>query len=121
MKFDVEKFKAAARGMNESELQEMQYREENREWLIMSEKIALKLRYYIDIENISQSELAARMKVTPAQITKILSGRENLGLKTIAKIEKAIGKRLIDISLDVLENESELKESNSTPSIQKHL
>ena len=37
--------------------------------------------------NISKQEFAKMLDVTPAQVTKLLSGKENLGLKTISKIE----------------------------------
>ena len=40
------------------------------------------------------------MGVTPAQVTKILSGKENLGLKTISKIENAIGHSLIEVTME---------------------
>ena len=102
MKFNVEKLKQMSRPMTESEKKELEFRRNNREWLAISERIALKLRYILRTENISQNELAARMEVTPAQITKILSGKENLGLRTICKIEKAIGKSLIEVPTDRL-------------------
>ena len=45
----------------------------------------------------SQSELAVKMNVSPSQVAKILSGKENLGLKTIDKIESALGVSLISV------------------------
>lgn len=39
---------------------------------------------------ISKSELAKRMGVSPAQITKIIKGNQNMTLKTIAKLEYAL-------------------------------
>ena len=45
------------------------------------------------------------MAVSPSQITKILSGKENLSLQTITKVEKAIGRsiiRIIDSQDDIL-------------------
>ncbi|MBR4405495.1 MAG: helix-turn-helix transcriptional regulator [Bacteroidaceae bacterium] len=83
--------------MTEEEKKDIDFRMENREWLAISERLALKLRRILRTEGISQNEFAARMEVTPAQVTKILSGKENLGLKTISKIEKAIGQTLIEV------------------------
>lgn len=100
MKFNVDKLKQLSRPLSEKEKYEAEYRDANREWLAISEKLALKLRYILRTKGISQRELASRMGVTSAQVTKILSGKENLGLKTICKIEKAIGTNLIDISLE---------------------
>ena len=97
MKFNVEKLKQMSRPMTEEEKKDIDFRRENREWLAISERLALKLRRILRTEGISQNELAARMEVTPAQVTKILSGKENLGLKTISKIEKAIGQNLIEV------------------------
>jgi DNA-binding MarR family transcriptional regulator len=110
MRFDAAKLRTKARKLNEKEQEEMRFREENREWLAMSEKIALKLRYYLNQEDITQAELAKRMNVTPAQITKILSGKENLGLKTISKIEQAIGKSIIDIKFDDIDKNLGIEE-----------
>lgn len=97
MKFDVNKLKQIARPLTDEERREMAWREENREWLAISEKIALRLRCILRTEGISQLELAARLCVTPAQVSKILSGRENLGIKTISRLEKAVGQSLIDV------------------------
>ena len=98
MNFNVKKLKQMSRPMTEDEKKDIEFRRENREWLAISERLALKLRRILRTEGISQNELAARMKVTPAQVTKILSGKENLGLKTICKIENAIGQSLIEVT-----------------------
>ncbi len=100
MKFNLEKLKEISRPRSAEERMEAECREQHRDWLAVSEKLALKLRYILRTENISQAELAQRMGVTPAQVTKILSGKENLGLKTICKIEQAIGRSLMNISLE---------------------
>lgn len=100
MKFNVEKLKQLSRPMTDEEKRDIDFRKENREWLAISERLALKLRHILRIEGISQNELATRMGVTPAQVTKILSGKENLGLKTISKIERAIGQALIEVPSD---------------------
>ncbi len=103
MKFNVEKLKQISRPMTEKEKKDIDFRMENREWLAVSERLALRLRCILRTEGISQNELAARMEVTPAQVTKILSGKENLGLKTICKIEKAIGQKLIEVATEEIQ------------------
>lgn len=35
------------------------------------------------------------MGVSSVQITKLLSGKENIGLQTIAKVERALGRSLV--------------------------
>jgi transcriptional regulator with XRE-family HTH domain len=61
--------------------------------------LALKIRRILREKGLSQYELAEKMYVSPAQITKILSGKENLGIKTISKIERALGVNLIEIPM----------------------
>jgi ribosome-binding protein aMBF1 (putative translation factor) len=98
MKFDVDKLRSSSRAMNEKELQAMEFRAKNREWLVMSERLALRIRHLLREAGISQTEFASKMRVSPAQVTKILSGKENLGLKTICKIENALGTSIIEIT-----------------------
>lgn len=47
---------------------------------------------YVRMEELGMSkrELAERMGVSPAQITKIIKGNQNMTLKTIAKLECAL-------------------------------
>ncbi len=100
MKFNLEKLQQLAHTLPERERQQMEYQIENRDWLLLSVKLAMKIRSLMASEGISQSELARRMGVTPAQVTKILSGQENLGLKTIAKVETALGKPLFSVDIE---------------------
>jgi len=97
MKFNAEKMRSIARPSTEKEKTMRQNRMKNAEWLNTSAKIALNIRAVLRRMGISQVELAARMSVSPAQVTKILSGKENLGLKTIDKVENALGVSLISV------------------------
>ncbi len=100
MKFNLGKIQQLAQPLPDSETQQMEYQIENRDWLLLSVKLALKIRSLMAADGISQSELARRMGVTPAQVSKILSGQENLGLKTIAKVESALGKPLFSMDIE---------------------
>ena len=95
MKFNAEKLKQVSRSMTQSERQEIKDREENRDWLALSAKFALLLRHILRTEKITQVELASRMGVSNVQISKILSGKENIGLQTISKVERALGRSLV--------------------------
>lgn len=99
MKFNLEKLHQLATPLPEKERQQMEHQIENQNWLLLSVKLAMKIRSLMDAEGICQSELARRMGVSPAQVTKILSGQENLGLKTIAKVEMALGKSLFHVEI----------------------
>ncbi len=112
MKFNLEKMNQLVKPLPEKERLDMEYQIANQDWLLMSVKLAMKIRSIMASEGINQSELARRMCVSPAQVTKILSGQENLGLKTIAKIEEALGKTLLN-----LDPENEDKEINDSEKV----
>jgi len=87
MKFNVEKLKEMSRPMTEEEKTEILFRQENSEWLAVSERLALQLRRVLRIEGISPNELAACIEVTPDQLKNLLSGKEYIEQGTISKIE----------------------------------
>lgn len=101
MGFNLKRLQEVAKPASAKELEEAKYREENREWLLKSMQIALYLEHVLRVRGISKKQLAEMIDVTPAQVTKLFSGKENLGLKTIAKIEKALGVSLICIPSEV--------------------
>lgn len=72
------------------------YRHENREWLKKSAAIAVKVLDALKAQGLTQRELAARLDVSPQHINKIVKGKENLTLETIAKLETALGITIID-------------------------
>ena len=101
MRFDVEKLKQKARPMTDNERREINERDANRDWLALSARFALSVREILRNEHITQTELASRMGVSCSQVTKILSGKENLSLQTIAKIEKALAQKTIFFCSDI--------------------
>ena len=113
MRFDKNKLDELSRPMSAKELKELESLRDNKEWLDISERLALKIRRILRTEGISQVEFAHKMEVSPAQITKILSGKENLGIKTISRIEKALGHTLVEVSID--ENKGYIGLDTNTP------
>ncbi len=97
MPFDIEKMRRIAQPVSEESRQEAEYRQENRDWLLKSAQIALAVRRELRNQGISQQELAERMKVSPQYVGKLLKGKDNLTLATIAKMEKALGCTLIRV------------------------
>lgn len=73
-------------------------RQDNKEWLKHSQKIALKVLRTLRKEKISQKSLAERIGVSPQYVNKIVKGKENLTLETISKLEKALAIDLMGIS-----------------------
>jgi len=97
MKFNINKLEEIATPLPEETLRQMAYRRENRGWLLKSARIAVELHRLLRSKGMTQKELASQLGVSPAQVSKILKGTENLGLKTICKIEKAIGMELVTV------------------------
>ena len=97
MKFNIERLKEVAKPASAEALQEDEYRRQNWDWLEKSALIALGIHAYLRKNNISKQEFARLLEVSPAQVTKLLSGKENLGLKTISKIESVLQMDLVAI------------------------
>ncbi|MBR1557235.1 MAG: helix-turn-helix transcriptional regulator [Prevotella sp.] len=97
MKFNIERLKEVAKPASAEALQEDEYRRQNWDWLEKSALIALDIHAYLRKNNISKQEFARLLEVSPAQVTKLLSGKENLGLKTISKIESVLQMDLVAI------------------------
>lgn len=95
MKFNAELLRQKARPSTPEEIRNRREQIINAPWLNRSTKIALRIRKELRLQGLSQSDLARLIGVTPAAITKILSGKENLSLQTICKVEEALGTQII--------------------------
>lgn len=98
MTFNLEKLASLAKPQSEKEKEQARYRKENRDWLRMSQEIALCLHYYLRKAGLTQKELADKMGVSAVYVGKLLKGGENLTLETIGKIQKAICENLIVVA-----------------------
>ncbi len=97
MKMNVERLKAVAKPASAEAVKDAEARRQNRDWQEKSALIALDIHAYLRKNGISKKEFAKLMGVTPAQVTKLLSGKENLGLKTISKLENVLQMDLVTI------------------------
>jgi|ADGO01.1.fsa_nt_gi antitoxin component HigA of HigAB toxin-antitoxin module len=91
MKDIVKKLQELSEDHSAAWLEGAKWRDANHDWLIKSAVIAVRVLQALDEQQLSQKDLAQRMGVTPQQISKIVKGKENLTLETIAKLEKALG------------------------------
>lgn len=82
-----EKFLALVSAENDGTLEKNSDRVKNRAMLRESQLIAMKVLMKLDELGWSQRELAKRMDVSPQQITKIVSGKENLTIETQIKLQ----------------------------------
>lgn len=70
-----------------STLEQVKLRIKNRDMLRESQKIAIKILSRLDELDWKQTDLAREMGVSPQQVNKIVSGKENLGLETQIKLQ----------------------------------
>ena len=82
-----EKFLALVSENDPITLEQVKWRIKNRDMLKESQKIALKILSRLDELDWTQKDLAREMSVSPQQVNKIVSGKENLGLETQIKLQ----------------------------------
>jgi plasmid maintenance system antidote protein VapI len=82
-----DKFIQLVSGEDNRTLADVNKRIKNRAMLRESQQIALKVLMKLDDFGWSQKDLAKAMEVTPQQITKIVSGKENLTIETQIKLQ----------------------------------
>lgn len=98
MAFNLEKLQKVAKPRSETAVKRAQERKENREWLRMSQDIALNLHYCLRNTGMSQKDFADKMGVSAVYVGKLLKGGENLTLETICKIQYALGEKIVSVA-----------------------
>ena len=88
MALDRNKLEAMAKPRPTENIRRSKERNEDREWMRMSQEIALGIHRHLRLTNTTQKEFAKQMGVSPAYVGKLLKGRENLTLETIWKIQR---------------------------------
>ncbi len=73
--------------------------EETKKLIEKQGDIALLISKFLKKKGITQREFAARLAMKESRLSKILSGEVNLTLKTIVKLELALGEEIIRIPL----------------------
>lgn len=71
----------------------------NRSLYKASMKIAMKIKRAIRIANMSQLQLAQKMEMDPAALSRCLNGKANMELRTLVKFEEVLGITIIDRSI----------------------
>lgn len=67
------------------------WRQENASWLRRSRSVALAIMDYMQDNGLSRNDVAAKLKVSPQYVSKILSGRVNFSFKSVSEIEDRLG------------------------------
>lgn len=102
----------------------VEFRKSNKEWLSLSADIALKVMDEMENLGIKGNELAKRMGVSPQQVSKILKGRENLKLETIAKLNQALGIKIVAVPSEdeiVVKNDMNTLMKLTTKILEQHI
>jgi len=99
----VERLKKYESGVPSKWREEAEYRIMNKRWLRYSQTIALIVLDKMEELGLTQKALAERMGCSQQYVSRIVKGRENLSLETIAKLEVAlevdiIGEALIPVT-----------------------
>ncbi len=76
-----------------------QKRKAERSWKKNSAIIALNVLTLLEQKKWSQARLAQKMGVSAAQVSKIVKGQVNFTLESIAKLEIALGRKILDITI----------------------
>lgn len=89
-----------------------QFLKDNWSWLRYSYAIAIKVRRRMKELGMSQKELALRLGCTQQHISVLLSGKANMTLETMAKLEYALSFDLIGQSLQEFRYSPPFPENN---------
>ena len=74
MAANINKLAELAIPRSETAIENARFRRENRDWLRMSQEIALNVHYYLRTTNTTQKQLADKMGVSAVYIGKLLRG-----------------------------------------------
>lgn len=85
-----EKFLSLVSEEDTKTIENVSARIKNRAMLRESQKIALKVMGKLDALGWTQKDLADKMEVSPQQISKIVSGKENLTIDTQVKLQNVL-------------------------------
>lgn len=96
MRVNLDILESVAENETAAERKMAQDMRENRELYKTSFRIAMKVKRSLRVKGMTQAQLAEAMGVDCAVISRYLSGKANMELKTIVKIEKALGITIID-------------------------
>ena len=82
-----EKFLALVSDIDVKAEEKSNWRIANRQWLRVSQDIAVDILEKLDEWEWTQKDLAEKMGVSPQYINKLVKGRENLTLETLVKLQ----------------------------------
>lgn len=97
MSSNLEKLKKVAKRQSQKDLEFAECRVRDTGWMKKSALVSLAIEQMLKEKGMSKQEFAERLGVTPPQVTKWLSGKENLCLRTISRMEEVLGEDVISV------------------------
>ncbi|MCK4923116.1 MAG: helix-turn-helix transcriptional regulator [Bacteroidales bacterium] len=120
----LEKIKQIASRDSSGWIEDAKARQANSAWTKRSFKIAVRILREIRTQKptngMTQKKLAEKMGVTPQYINKVVKGKENLTLETIAKIEDVLGISLIEVSSVMTSQAYVITKANSFSTVNRN-
>lgn len=101
----MEKFKTLVSPERNDTVDRNRERVRDRDMLRESQRIALKVLERLDVLGWSRKDLALALLVSPQQVSKIVSGKENLTIATLVRLQQVLE---IPILASYLEDRSKL-------------
>lgn len=96
IRMDAERLRAIARPEKETVKRREAREIADADFLTTAFNIAMQMRRGMRLAGINQLQLAEMMEVDPSVVSRYMRGKSNMELKTLVKIEKALGINIID-------------------------
>ncbi len=90
-----EKYLQKLAGKKSNAVRHAEWRNTNREWLVESQKLAMKIVVELERQKMTQKELAVTIGKSPQYVNKLLSGNEKFGFEILVKIQNALNLGLL--------------------------
>lgn len=121
MKIDLNRLEQVAVDESNAEKIIAAERIENGDMYKASFRIAMKIKRALRMKRMTQVRLAELMGVDAALVSKYLTGKANMELKTIVKIEKALGINIIDREISPRKKKEVIVLSNAFEKVETFL
>jgi len=82
-------------------IEDAKWRQENEVWRKWSRGIALSIVDYMQANDLSRSDVAERLDVSPQYVSRLLSGNTNFSFKSVAEIERKLGISCMEAAMAV--------------------
>lgn len=118
IRMNAERLRAIARPEKETVKRREAKEIADADFLTTAFNIAMQMRRGMRLAGINQLQLAEMMEVDPSVVSRYMRGKSNMELKTLVKIEKALGINIIDREIAPKRKKTDLSEMQLKVEIQ---